>query len=183
MTLHCGKGMNEMERAICGMIHTSGFMSVSPVPFPSLNSLPSFIRPSLTPLWGLNYAVIQRLASPHCHAACPPAELLGPVDPSPDLTKSIEAEIARSVVVADDVVCLCYVTMRMIPLQQRRKSRPLEAGQSMITYRICGHRCSLQERIEAPLLDALLIMSRDPLLRPRAHHSLLAAIRQLFIGG
>ena len=54
MTLHCGKGMNEMERAICGMIHTSGFMSVSPVPFPfpfpSLNSLPSFIlHPSVHP--------------------------------------------------------------------------------------------------------------------------------------
>ena len=44
VTLHCGKGMNEMERAICGMIHTSGFMSVSLVPFP----FPSFIlHPSI----------------------------------------------------------------------------------------------------------------------------------------
>ena len=72
VTLHCGKGMNEMERAICGMIHTSGFMSVSlvpslPLPLSSLPSIlhPSSVRSSLTPLWGLNYAVIQRLASPH----------------------------------------------------------------------------------------------------------------------
>ena len=165
-----------------------GFHVCLPCPLPlPLSQLPSilhpFVRPSLTPLWGLNYAVIQRLASPHSHAARPPSSSAPLTRRSPGLTKSIEAEIARGVV-ADDVVCLCYVTMRMIPLQQRRKSRPLEAGQSMITYRICGgYRCSLQERIGAPLLDALLKMSRDPLLCPRANYSFLAAIWQLFIGG
>ena len=138
MTLHCGKGMNEMERAICGMIHTSGFMSVSLVPFPFSLSTPfhpSSVRPSI-PHSTLGPQLRRHSASgfapqpPRPRSSAPLTRR--PVSRSPGLTKSIEAEIARSVV-ADDVVCLCYVTMRMIPLQQRRKSWPLEAGQSMIT--------------------------------------------------
>ena len=106
------------------------------LPLP-LSSLPSILHPSVHPSLHSGASItpsfsvwLRPTASSPPSSSAPLTRRPPAPGRPPGLTKSIEAEIARSVVVADDdVVCLCYVTMRMIPLQPRRRlRRPLAAG-------------------------------------------------------